>query len=112
MKTLHLTLKTGWFDMIAAGDKKEEYREIKPYWETRLLHSPYVDINIPGLQADQIKKYEAIEFRNGYSKNARKMTVEWLGLSVGQPAFRWFGREEKGIIFIIHLGQILSKNFD
>ena len=33
---LRLTLKKKWFDMIAAGIKKEEYREWKPYWFNRL----------------------------------------------------------------------------
>ena len=27
-KILHLTLKKKWFDMIASGEKKEEYREM------------------------------------------------------------------------------------
>lgn len=39
-KTLHLTLKKKWFDMIASGEKKEEYREIKPYWSQRLTSNP------------------------------------------------------------------------
>lgn len=29
MKTLHLVLKSKWYDMIDRGKKKEEYREIK-----------------------------------------------------------------------------------
>ena len=33
MKYLQLTLKKKWFDLILSGEKKEEYREIKPYWE-------------------------------------------------------------------------------
>lgn len=36
MKTLTLSLKKQWFDMIKAGIKKEEYREIKPFWKKRL----------------------------------------------------------------------------
>ena len=32
MKVLHLVLKRKWYDMIASGEKIEEYREIKPYW--------------------------------------------------------------------------------
>ena len=32
MKTLTLTLKKQWFDMIKSGQKKEEYREIKPHY--------------------------------------------------------------------------------
>ena len=30
MKTLDLVLKHKWYDMIACGEKKEEYRAIKP----------------------------------------------------------------------------------
>lgn len=37
MSTLKLTLKKKWFDMIASGEKKEEYREIKPYWIKRFI---------------------------------------------------------------------------
>lgn len=32
---LTLPIKKKWFDMILSGEKKEEYREIKPYWDTR-----------------------------------------------------------------------------
>ena len=32
MRILHLTLKKQYFDDIIAGEKKEEYREVKPYW--------------------------------------------------------------------------------
>ena len=28
---LTLPIKKKWFDMILSGEKKEEYREIKPY---------------------------------------------------------------------------------
>lgn len=35
--TLHLTLKKKWFDMIASGAKREENREMKPYWNKRLM---------------------------------------------------------------------------
>lgn len=37
MKTLTLSLKKKWFDMIASGEKTEEYREITLYWQKRLL---------------------------------------------------------------------------
>jgi len=42
MKILNLTLKKKWFDMILSGEKKEEYREIKQYWETRLFEYPEI----------------------------------------------------------------------
>lgn len=34
---LILPIKRKWFDMILSGEKKEEYRDIKPYYDTRLL---------------------------------------------------------------------------
>lgn len=36
-KVLTLTVSKQWFDMIAAGEKTEEYREIKGYWVKRLF---------------------------------------------------------------------------
>lgn len=53
-----------WFDLIAQGKKKEEYRGIKPYWTKRLEN----------------RKYDKIYFKNGYSKNAPFMIVEWKGI--------------------------------
>ena len=39
---LTLPIKRKWFDMILSGEKKEEYREIKPYYESRLpVHFGY-----------------------------------------------------------------------
>ena len=35
---LVLPIKRKWFEMIASGEKKEEYREIKPYYDKRLGH--------------------------------------------------------------------------
>ena len=64
-KILHLTLMKKWFDLILEGKKKVEYREIKPYWTKRLLDSE-----------GNVKKFDVIEFRNGYSKDARKTRVE------------------------------------
>jgi hypothetical protein len=68
-KVLYLTLIKKWFIEILKGIKKTEYREIKPYWTKRLFNSD-------GLP----KKYDSIIFRNGYSKGAPKMKVEFLGV--------------------------------
>lgn len=35
-KVLTLSVKKEWFDKIVSNEKKEEYREIKPYWIKRL----------------------------------------------------------------------------
>lgn len=38
--TLHLFLKTKWFDLIDSGVKDEEYREIKDSWIKQLCFFP------------------------------------------------------------------------
>jgi hypothetical protein len=57
-KILHLTLFKEFFDKILSGEKVEEYREKKEYWEKILL------------EQGKPKKYDFIIFKNGYSKNA------------------------------------------
>jgi len=92
MKILHLTLKKQWFDMIAIGEKREEYREIKPYWNKRLID----------------KKYDAISFRNGYGKNAPTMLIELKAIIQGHGRPEWgSGYEQR---YILRLGAILTHN--
>jgi len=72
-KYLHLTLMKKWFDEILTGKKKIEYREIKPYWTTRLFD-----------EKGNPKHYDLILFRNGYNKDSRKMIVEFKGIRTGE----------------------------
>ena len=63
---LTLPIKKKWFDMILSGEKKEEYREIKPYWTKRLSHN---------LRATVRTDFDVIHsgwviLKNGYSKDA------------------------------------------
>ncbi len=91
MKVLHLTLKKKWFDMIESGEKVEEYREVKPYWVTRL----------------EGREYDVVRFRNGYSKDARVMVVELLGIGRGLGVLRW-GAPELECLFVLRLGKVLE----
>lgn len=91
MKILHLTLKKRWFDMIASGEKTEEYREIKPYWEKRLRG----------------RIYDAVSFRNGYSRDAPTILVDCHGIHVGH-GFSELGAP-KETVFIINLGRIIYR---
>lgn len=72
-KILHLTLMKKWFDEIASGKKKIEYRKIKPYWTKRLFYKDGKPV-----------KYDLILFKNGYAKDSPKMLVEFKGLRVGK----------------------------
>jgi hypothetical protein len=90
MKTLHLTLKRRWFDLIASGQKREEYREVKPYWTVRLVG----------------REFDVIRFRNGYAKDAATMDVELLRISYGLGKPEWGGGSEP--VYILHLGAVLA----
>lgn len=66
---LTLPIKKKWFDMILSGEKKEEYREIKPYYTSRLFK------NCNFSSRDVMENYTPdncfeVIFRNGYSKNS------------------------------------------
>jgi hypothetical protein len=103
-KILHLTLKRKWFDMIASGEKKEEYREMKGYWFTRLCN--LVEIDQRHIDSKLFKKYDVICFKNGYAKDAPMMMVEHKVTAMGWGLEKWGA--EKEIYYIIKLGKILK----
>lgn len=96
MKILHLTLKKQWFDMIAAGEKLEEYRDIKPYWERRLFEPD-------GMPKD----YDIVRFRNGYSENAPTMDVQLEMIHRGFGSDKW-GAENEKVYFVLTLGRTIG----
>ena len=94
---LNLTIKKKWFDMITSGVKKEEYREIKPYWVKRLkLRVGYRD-------------FDTILFRNGYQKTSPSVRVDCLGIHQGKANPKW-SDNTKGYFFVIKLGAILKES--
>ena len=105
MKVLHLTLKKKWFDMIASGEKEEEYRELKEYWIKRFCTKEWYKYEAEFLHKAIDKYYDVVVFRHGYSKNAPMITVECKGISIGEGRHEWGANRE---CFIIHLGDILS----
>lgn len=58
---LTLPIKKKWFDMIKSGEKKEEYREIKPYYDSRFFNE---------YKKNNHNLCFHVIFRNGYSKNS------------------------------------------
>ncbi len=99
-KILHLTLTRKWFDMILSGEKKEEYRDQKRYWATRLIESgkcPYYTF----------KDFDCILFRNGYAKDAPEMYVEFKGTTMDRGRKDW-GAVEGEHYYVIKLGKVIS----
>ena len=82
---LTLPIKKKWYNMILSGEKKEEYREIKPYYTTRfhnLFHfDPFTD-----------KPFETVIheicFRNGYSERSPFFIAECT-LRIGTGKQKW-----------------------
>jgi hypothetical protein len=98
---LHLNLKSKWFDMIACGEKKEEYREIKPYWG-RLFQT---GIKIKG------RNYHpsdvVICFSNGYAKDRKQMLFKCKNLATRTGRPEW-GAEPNQIYYVLLLGERLA----
>jgi len=84
---LYLSLIKKWFDLIASGKKKVEYREIKPFWKKRLFD----------------KEYDIIHFRNGYQPDSPLLVVEFKGVGYGY----FEGKKH----YAIKLGKILKTKF-
>ena len=98
MFLLKLTLKREWFDMILYGDKREEYRDVKAYFTSRLFSKE--GKRIP---------YDAVEFTNGYNPDSPSFIIQYKGVSMGRPKPYWINRENvNGHFYIIKLGHILS----
>lgn len=116
---LRLTLKKQWFDMIASGEKKEEYRDIKKYWAVRLCGSAQYNGNDKGLLPNDkstywngfypinFKKFDYVEFKNGYSKDAPLLLVECKGIDIGYSRKGWCPDGYKDKCFVIQLGKIV-----
>ena len=83
--TLKIVIKGEWFDQIAAKKKTIEYRDVTPFWISRLY-----DAN------GKKRQYDRIEFINGYNKDARRMMTEYKGF------------DKKGKVFNIYIGKIVK----
>lgn len=108
---LTLPIKGKWFDMILSGEKKEEYREIKEYYETRFqnlfgaitvypssIFSDRSEYELLQGEAvpEEIRKdsTEEIIFRNGYSKNSKSVKAR-CRLRIGKGRPEWGAEPDK-----------------
>lgn len=112
MKTLTLSLKKKWFDMIASGQKKEEYRKITQYWQKRLLRCGLAcngNCVLAGCRYLEYANYDAITFTLGYPRaddTSRRMTFALKDICFGEGKEEW-GAEAGKVYFVIKLGERL-----
>ena len=99
---LNLTLKKEWFDMIASGEKTEEYREIKPYWKNRL--------ELNDKDGFIFRQFNQVLFTNGYGNNRPSMLFRVDGICVSCGKGKW-GATPSQLYYVIKLGhKIESRN--
>ncbi len=96
---LHLNLKKRWFNMVASGEKQEEYREIKPYWQKYFVHGL---IKIGGICYSPANVI--ICFSLGYSTDRPQMRYKCRGLVVRTGRPEW-GAETGKEYFVIQIGE-------
>ncbi len=112
---LVLPIKKKWFDMIASGKKKEEYREIKPYYDKCLgnecIGFPFIQEIIDNFESikeydpAQIKELEIV-FRNGYRADSPKIKCK-CKLKIGQGKKEW-GAEPGKEYYILEIIKIIE----
>lgn len=110
-KILHLTLKREWFDLIASGAKKKEFRLMTTYWYKRLSN-----IDVPVDHPDRFLKFDEIHFRNGYRPDSPFMRVKHIKTDITPPKLITYPNgvklHLKGSCYEIFLGDILEiKNY-
>ncbi|MEE1082775.1 MAG: hypothetical protein UH850_03450 [Paludibacteraceae bacterium] len=127
-KKIHLPMKSEWYLMIESGEKKEEYREITPYWCCRLLKDRFFGDKFPQkfyeekiakvndvpveFRMDVLSKLlvscflklvnvNVIVFHYGYTKRTMKWWVKDLRIGYGYPDW---GAEQGKPYFVFELG--------
>lgn len=103
---LILPIKKKWFDMIKSGEKKEEYREIKPYWTSRLKY--YAPGLIVGSNTERVAPTFEVGFRNGYSQSSPTIKCKCkLRIGVGKPEWGAEPNKEYYILEILEVIQMI-----
>jgi len=113
MKMLILPIKKKWFEMILSGEKKEEYREIKPYWDVRI--AKWIGIKSTKENIERMKEVLRTadlelhpdlkaEFINGYGSSRPQFTAA-CQVSVGTGRKEW-GAEPGKEYYRIHIKEI------
>lgn len=117
-KTLHLSLKKEWYEMIESLIKGDEYRGVTAYWIVRLyrdengrkitrLTANFLASNIEILkwwiESGKLvfKPFDFAKFSYGYTK--RTMTFEIKSITIGKGKPEWGAPTEE--VFIIKLGK-------
>lgn len=90
-----LVLKGKWYDMIASGEKKEEYRDAKPFWRKRIVNVIY--------EADNEDLPIVVAFSRGYKKHDMFFVADKIHCTDGDSHPEW--GEPETTHWLIKLGE-------
>lgn len=122
-KVLNLVVAKKWFDMIASGEKNEEYRTIKGYYINRLVEAkpegceeyrkvnmiPEFDIfmsknefkELLGKKTARFIHFTHVRFFKGYSKTRQSIEKEIENITIGEAKKGLCPDEWAGVEFIV-----------
>lgn len=107
---LVLPIKIKWFDMIRSGEKKEEYRDVKPYYIKRFKNyfglKTYGYGSIPSVFQVNNNSFKEVIFRNGYHKNSPQIHCICT-LEMGEGNIEW-GAEKDKKYFILRIWEVIK----
>ena len=109
---LVLPIKKEWFNMIASDEKKEEYREIKKYYNSRLGNyyiNHVLDARARRILKDMGTTTKKVMFRNGYKYNDPH-AICLCELRVGKGKEEWGALPNKEY-YILKIKKICSINY-
>lgn len=104
--TFHLNLHKEWFYKTLTNEKKEEYRDITPYWTKRFEH--LFPLEFKGETYHPI--LETLTFSNGYAKDRKQFEKEFTGIRIGYGNPEW-GATPGVKQYILSHGKVLQTNF-
>lgn len=113
---LRLPIKKKWFDLILNKIKKEEYREIKEYWQNRNIiaytsidKSTYNSFTLKQLcEGKRFNNYDFyVRFHNGYSANAPYL-IALCSCKYGTGKKEW-GAEPNKKYIVFSIKKIIKK---
>lgn len=97
---LVVPIKKKWFDMILAEEKKEECRELKPYYHKRLGNyfiKHVIDSNTKKVLRKMTTTEKEVILRNGYKKDSPQIKCK-CKLKIGQGKPEWGAEKRKRVL--------------
>lgn len=85
-----IPIKKTWMDMIASGEKKEEYRDDSPYWQTRILDT----------WRDEAPE-ETFILRAGYTKDSPALLIDARRVRRSGGRAEWGADPERTYITLV-----------